>query len=449
MKRLSHYTMLILSLSLILLGSAGCSDKSKKSEKRKGSVVELRKNSGKYRLFLNGKEFYVKGAGLEFGNMENLAAHGANSFRTWRTNNGKQTAKEVLDEAEKNGLMVLMGIEIGRERHGYDYNDTAWVKAQYNDVKKQVSAIKDHPALLAWAVGNELNLHNTNPKIWAAVNDISKMIHKIDGNHPTTTTFAGFTKEDAENYMKHCTDFDFVSIQMYGDIINLPERLEKSGYQGPYMVTEWGATGHWEMPKTKYGIPIEQTGTEKAASVKKRWEKAISSDKENCLGSYIFVWGQKQERTPTWYGLFTESGKETAVIDVMHEIWNGEKPDNLCPNLDTILLNGQNRFANISLAPKTEYNIKCIAHDPDKDSLSMYIEIITDLPENYRDGGDKEKRPETVFKSEKIPYQNEYTITTPKKNGTYRVFTYISDGNNNVATANVPFYVSDKITAKQ
>ena len=29
--------------------------------------------------------------------------------------------------------------------------------------------------MLIWAIGNELNLRATNPKVWDAVNDISKM----------------------------------------------------------------------------------------------------------------------------------------------------------------------------------------------------------------------------------------------------------------------------------
>ncbi|MGB5361777.1 MAG: glycoside hydrolase family 2 TIM barrel-domain containing protein, partial [Aureibaculum sp.] len=150
--------------------------------------VQIKEDLGKYELLVNNKPFYIKGAGLEFGKISTLAEHKANSFRTWRTNNGKQSGKEVLDAAYKNGLMVTMGIEVARERHGFDYNDEIAVREQKERIKKEVLEFKDHPALLIWAIGNELNLRATNPKVWDAVNDISKMIHEIDPNHLTTTT---------------------------------------------------------------------------------------------------------------------------------------------------------------------------------------------------------------------------------------------------------------------
>ena len=65
--------------------------------------------------------------------------------------------------------------------------DPALIDERLKLVVDEVNAMRDHPALLGWAIGNELNLEATNLKVYNAVNDISKMIHEIDPNHPTTT----------------------------------------------------------------------------------------------------------------------------------------------------------------------------------------------------------------------------------------------------------------------
>ncbi len=36
------------------------------------------------------------------------------------------------------------------------------------------------------------------------------------------------------------------------------------------------------------------------------------------------------------------------------------------------------------------------------------------------------------------------TLKAPGKEGAYRLFVYVSDGNNNVATANLPFYIRNE-----
>jgi hypothetical protein len=415
-----------------------CKTKSTKTE-MKPVKVELKQTDGKYLLHVNGKPFFVKGAGCEFGNIEALGKHGANSFRTWRTENGKQDALQILDRAQKSGLLVLMGLEVGRERHGYSYDDTVWVKKQFEYLKSEVMRLKDHPALLGWAIGNELNLRTTDWKIYNAVNDISRMIHEIDPYHVTTTTTAGIGKVEADEIKKRCPDIDFLSIQMYGDIVNLQQRIADAGWEGPYLVTEWGATGHWEVPLTSWEAPIEQTSQEKAKAFQSRYKTAILTDKVNCLGSYVFLWGQKQERTPTWYGMFLESGEETETVDAMHYIWNDKWPENRCPTIDSLMLNSKTAYSSIVLSKNDKLSVTASARDFDGDSLTYNWEIIQEATK-LSDGGDFEERPKTIIE---IKGKAEEVFNAPEKPGAYRIFVYILDGNNHAATANIPFYIEE------
>ncbi|WP_298262255.1 glycoside hydrolase family 2 TIM barrel-domain containing protein [uncultured Lutibacter sp.] len=433
----------IIGLVIAIFLFVGCKDNQSKSEqiitKNKPVKVTLKKENGKFQLYVNNKPFYIKGAGLEHGNIESLAKHKGNSFRTWRTENGKKSGKEILDEAYKNGLMVAMGIEVGRERHGFDYNDTIAVNNQLERIKKEVLALKDHPALLLWGIGNELNLRYTNPKVWNAVNDISKMIHKIDPNHLTTTSLAGISKNEVDLIKERCSDLDILSLQMYGDLPNLPKLVREFGWEGAYMVTEWGATGHWEVPKTSWGAPIEENSTLKAANYLKRYQKGIQADTLQCIGSYVFLWGNKQERTPTWYGIFLENGDETESVDVMHYIWNGTWPQNRTPQIKAFTLNGKTAYEDVIFKYGDEGTASVKIYDFENDAIKYSWEI---LPEStdLQDGGDYEERPKAISVEVINEDNGEYVFKTPKK-GIYRLFVYASDGNGHAATANIPFKV--------
>jgi len=57
------------------------------------------------------------------------------------------------------------------------------------------------------------------------------------------------------------------------------------------------------------------------------------------------------------------------------------------------------------------------------------------------EGGDREERPVTVENAIKDKNNGKAVLTSPLTEGAYRLFVYISDGHNKIATANVPFYV--------
>lgn len=402
--------------------------------------VEVVMLDGRYTLLRGGEPYPIRGAGIEFADVGNFAAHGGNSLRTWRTDSRFSTGQEVLDEAASHGVTVVMCIEIGRERLGFDYDDEQAVAEQLEYARGEVMKYKDHPALLAWMIGNEANLFFENPRVFDAINDIAAMIHEVDGQHPVTTALAGFSPELAGLIRNRAPDLDFVSVQLYGDIVQLPAILEASNWEAPLFVTEWGAIGHWEVPQTSWGAPIEQNSSEKAANYLRSHEIAIASNLQQIMGSYVFLWGQKQERTPTWYGVFLEDGTETEAVDVMHYIWNGEWPANRTPAIEAMLLDERSAHDNVVLAAGTEYEAAIRAADPDGDTMVYRWEIMLES-EATQEGGDLEEVPERIEGLVSDPGSASVRVIAPPEPGAYRLFAYVYDGQGNAGHANIPFFV--------
>ena len=396
--------------------------------------VTVRQANGRYELLRGGQPYFVKGAG---GSQypERIAAYGGNSIRTWGTND----APRVLATANKNHLTVMLGLDVARERHGFDYNDAAAVAAQLQKIKAEVLKYKDDPAVLLWGIGNELNLDYTNPKVWDAVNDIARMIHETDPNHPTSTVLAGAGKKEIEYVKTRCPAVDILSINTYAGLATLPQQVRAAGWAGPYLVTEWGPTGHWEGPQTPWKASVEETSSQKAAVYKSRYEASVVQDKTQCLGSYVFLWGQKQERTPTWYGLFTENGEETEVMDVLQYEWSGHYPANRAPHIAALTLTGKTATEAVLLKPGQPTSAQAAVADPDGDQLTYQWEL---LPEStdLKQGGDRENRPQAVGN---ISANNTGValFAAPRTPGAYRLFVYAHDGHGNVATGNIPFLV--------
>jgi len=397
--------------------------------------VEMRQENGNWQLYRGGEPYYIKGVGGQ-SKIDRAVAYGANSLRTW----GAAEGIAILDEAHAKGLTISFGLWVGCERQGFDYNDSKAVQAQLERFTEIVETYKDHPAILVWGIGNEMDLFYSDFKVWNAVEDIAKMIKRVDPNHPTMTVTAGLDVAEVQLIMERAPSIDIYGINTYGGLIGIDKEMRAYGWKKPYVITEWGPNGHWEVDKTKWGAPIEQTSTEKAFDYARRYEQGIAKDTAMCIGSYVFLWGQKQETTPTWYGLFLEDGSETEVMDVLEKSWSGKYPDNRAPNITKMKMNGAETRASVYVKPGTKVQFDIESKDPDDDPLTYRYEI---LPEStdIKSGGDKESRPDPVAVSTDGGTPGKLVFKAPKKEGPYRLFTYIYDGNGNAATANFPFYV--------
>jgi hypothetical protein len=396
--------------------------------------VTITKESNKWQLRVNNEPFYIRGAGGTV-QMDAVIACGGNTIRTW----GIENAQTILDQAEKKGLKVMLGLWVQHERHGFDYNDPEKIKNQLEGFRIAVRKYKDHPALLMWGVGNEYELEYSNTKVWAAVNDIAKMVHEEDKNHPTSTVTAG-TNAEKLNFVKTVlTEIDIYGINTYGDIESVKGVLTNGNYTGAYMITEWGPNGHWESPKTIWGMSVEQTSTEKAAVYLKRYQTCIAADSAQCIGSFAFLWGQKQEYTSTWYGLFSDEGIPTEAIDELTFCWSGAYPQNRSPRVDSMQFDNHKLLANCIVASNSMHSFRVFAKDLNQDKLSYSWELYPESTD-LKSGGDAEMKPPLINGRLKGKNQEKVNLKAPVKEGRYRLFVRISDGEK-LAYMNIPFYV--------
>jgi hypothetical protein len=273
--------------------------------------VELKQTDQRWQLLRDGRPYFIRGAGGD-ASLTALAAAGANSVRTWGGDPGR-----VLDEAHALGLTVTVGIWLGHARHGFDYSDEAQVAEQLEFARQIVLRYRDHPALLIWGIGNEMEgfAEGDDPAVWAAVNRVAAMVKELDPHHPTMTVTAFVHGQRIEYVHRRSPAIDIHGVNAYGGSSRIPELLRAGRATKPFVLTEFGPPGPWEAPKTGWGAPYEPTSDAKARVYRETYEKAVLGAEGLALGSYAFLWGHKMEGTGTWFGMFLADGARTAAVD--------------------------------------------------------------------------------------------------------------------------------------
>jgi len=397
--------------------------------------VSLRIDAGRHTVVRNNAPFVIKGAGGD-GPMALLAQCGGNSIRTW----GAERLGETLDEAQKHGLTVAAGIWLGHERHGFRYTDVDQVAKQQEMVREVVMKHKDHPALLLWSVGNEMEGDGSNAAVWLAVNSAAAMVKKLDPAHPVMTVIAEVGGEKVRNLHRLCPDVDIVGLNAYGGGVSVAERYVKAGGTKPFVLTEFGPPGMWEVEKTPWGAPVEMSSTAKAEWFRRSWQAATASPL--CLGGYAFAWGHKQEATATWFGMLLPDGSRLAAVDAMTEAWTGKPPANRCPSIASLKIEGA-----AEIEPGSTVRASLEAGDPDGDTVTVRWVLQAETA-RYGSGGDAEAAPPVMEGAVTRSSVRDAEVRMPKGPGPYRLFVYASDGKGGAATANVPMRVKGEIKAQ-
>ncbi len=412
----------LLTLSAILMTQA--------TTAQAATTVQVIKKGKGWQLLRGGQPYLVKGAGGD-GSKADLKAAGANSWRTW----GADNLDPQLTEAQKLGMTVTIGIWLGHKEHGFDYHNAQAVAAQKEAARKTILQYRNSPALLVWALGNEMENGVTDQaELWNAVEDIAKMAHQLDPNHPTMTVVAEIGGDKVAQIHAHCPDIDIVGLNSYGGGPSIGERYKAAGGVKPYIITEFGPPGTWESEKNAWDVVPELTSTAKAERYRDTYVKSVQAE-PLCLGSYAFTWGHKQEATPTWFGLLLPDGSKLGAVDTLTELWTGKKAANLCPVIHTLTLDGSGQTT-----PGATVKFHLDVTDPEGQPLVTTWLLQAD-PANYSTGGDGQATPPTYPGAIVSASLRAATLKMPAYGGAYRLFATVRDGHGGAAVGNIPLYV--------
>lgn len=204
-----RFTPVFLLFILVLLMAPGV---------RAGGPLSLRQTGGGWELLRDGEPFFLCGAGGQ-KHLDVLVASGGNAIRTWgiESLSEKVGGKTLVERARERDLVIVAGIWVAHERHGFDYGDPAQVERQRKEIRAAVARWKDEPGIGLWGLGNEMEgpaSDGRDARIWKELEVLAKIVKKEDPSRPVMTVIAGAGADKVRAVKAHCPGIDILGVQV-------------------------------------------------------------------------------------------------------------------------------------------------------------------------------------------------------------------------------------------
>ncbi|MEM9053162.1 MAG: glycoside hydrolase family 2 TIM barrel-domain containing protein, partial [Bacteroidota bacterium] len=387
---------------------------------------------GDWSVQINDKPFEIKGATFGYDSdtanydkyFEELQWMGVNSIRTWGTTSSTPL---LLDAAHRHGIKVMLGIWMRHGRPGMEADDsfnyltdTEGKTKMYDDAIETVEKYKDHPALLMWGIGNEVYLNmatDEEKKVYSKLLEkICKKVKKLDPNHPIASVEAWTFGIDW--WEKYVPSLDVYGINTYGGGSSvIDQELIKLGAKKPYVITEYGVTGEWDLQKDKNGVVREPSDQEKYSAIANGYNDWIKP-KPTCLGVYVFHYSDDFTHLAPWL-LTHVNGKKRPQYWAIREAYTGEKPLNNIPSIKTFKITGTS-FEGEDWQP-----VELEVEDNENDDLFVNFYY------NHREGS-RVRRDQILPLPSRGNLNSGFEIKLPKENGGVKIYAMVSDSYDNL-----------------
>lgn len=426
-RKLPRFFISLIFPVVLIAASAGCGA-------YKGNQVSIAKPpAGGYELIVNGVPLYIQGVGVGEGwgkegeNYLALARElGANTVRTWGVDQGTQ---KYLDEAHRQGLFVFAGIWINftDKKQGVCYTGGCEerLKAKEKEALDYVRAFKDHPAVIAWNVGNECLFFtkDENEKIALAqfIEKLIVQIKKIDPHHPVV--YASVNTLDLKYLKKYVPSLDIVGMNIYGSVIGSQSGWTGLSFDKPYVVTEFGPLGPWDLPKDQHGKMVELSDYVKAGQYKTHWS-LIRERRGKNIGGFVFHLGETSQESLTMWNLNDGVLKKEPFV-VMQKFYGAAKePLDHAPKIRS--------FQGVPpiVSPGQDFDVRVAAEDPEGSDLSYEFKASSAAQDVLQYYVNEEVPLEVKGKGPNV------TILAPQKPGIYRIYAFVRDTMGRSSSAN-------------
>ena len=214
-----------------------------------------------------------------------LTTMNVNTIRFW-AELSNHTA--LLDALENAGMYAIMAFEVPATY--IDYSDPGTITYYKNRIIDYVNQFKSHPAVLAWAIGNENNLHyDRDISDWYTLaNELARAAYEVEGpNYHPTMVVNGYTLFFGD--VNYCSDdvlMNFVDIWGHNAYL----RYDYNSYfcyfdkitAKPLIVTEFGVDTY----DRDCGCEYQDI---QAEWVVHEWDQI----KNNCLGGTVMAYSDE------------------------------------------------------------------------------------------------------------------------------------------------------------
>ena len=176
-----------------------------------------------------------------------LRAMNVNTVRTWSQLPDSNAFLDALYNDGVDPIYVIMGFWVPLYS-GYDYGDPANILQLQNDFAAYANRFKDHPAVLAWGIGNENNLAYEGPlhEWYYLANKLAETAYVQEGAayHPTLIVNGGLADLGDVDQGSDDASLDFVDIWGHNTYLGYSDQCYFDYYDllsaKPTIVTEYG-----------------------------------------------------------------------------------------------------------------------------------------------------------------------------------------------------------------